>query len=99
MYDFQLLSFQSHTKHLLDLIKSTKEEAEEMAEKLKQRATLHAKLVDEFEKNNRNLNRFAIAIALVEFRTQTVFAPFSSTFLICFCFLFFGVETRTHHEF
>lgn len=49
--------FQSHTKHLLDFIKSTKEEAEEMAEKLKQRATLHAKLVDEFEKHNRNVNR------------------------------------------
>lgn len=29
-----------------------------MAEKLKHRATLHAKLVDEFEKHNRNLNRF-----------------------------------------
>lgn len=49
---------QSHTKQLLDEIKSTKEEAEELAEKLKQKAALHAKLVDEFEKNNRNLNRF-----------------------------------------
>lgn len=51
--------FQSHTKQLLDDIKSTKEEAEELAEKLKQKATLHAKLVDEFEKNNRNLSRLA----------------------------------------
>lgn len=49
--------FQSHTKQILDEIKSTKEEAEELADKLKQKATLHAKLVDEFEKNNRNLNR------------------------------------------
>lgn len=49
---------QSHTKQLLDEIKSTKEETEELADKFKQKATIHAKLVDEFEKNNRNLNRF-----------------------------------------
>lgn len=53
-----IILLQSHTKQILDLIKSTKEEAEELADKLKERATLHAKLVDEFEKNNRNLNRF-----------------------------------------
>lgn len=35
-----------------------KEETEELAEKLKHKAALHAKLVDEFEKNNRNINRF-----------------------------------------
>lgn len=52
------IRLQSHTKQLLDEIKSTKEETEELADKLKQKATLHAKLVDEFEKNNRNLNRF-----------------------------------------
>lgn len=52
-----IILLQSHTKQILDLIKSTKEEAEELADKLKERATLHAKLVDEFEKNNRNLNR------------------------------------------
>lgn len=53
------MSTQSHTKQLMDEIKSTTEETEELAEKLKQKAALHAKLVDEFEKNNRNLNRFA----------------------------------------
>lgn len=77
--------FQSHTKHLLDLIKSTKEEAEEMAEKLKQRATLHAKLVDEFEKNNRNLNRFdCIQIGALENKLTILF--------VC-------LEIRTHHGF
>ncbi|XP_055318729.1 coiled-coil domain-containing protein 22 homolog [Sitodiplosis mosellana] len=56
----------SHTKQLLDEIKSTKEEVEELADKLKQKATLHAKLVDEFEKNNRNLNRNSYTSRILE---------------------------------
>lgn len=35
-----------------------KEETEELAEKFKERIELHAKLVDEFEKYNRNVSRF-----------------------------------------
>lgn len=58
VFNRDFFTLQSHTKQLLDEIKSTKEDAEELAEKLKQKAILHAKLVDEFEKNNRNLNRF-----------------------------------------
>ncbi|XP_031638251.1 coiled-coil domain-containing protein 22 homolog [Contarinia nasturtii] len=56
----------SHTKQLLDEIKLTKEETEELADKLKQKATLHAKLVDEFEKNNRNLNRNSYTSRILE---------------------------------
>lgn len=41
----------------MEQIKATKSETEELAEKLKRKVGLHAKLIDEFEKNNRNISR------------------------------------------
>lgn len=51
---------QSHTKKVMEQIKATKGEIEELADKLKRKVALHAKLVDEFEKNNRNINRLVL---------------------------------------
>lgn len=43
----------------MEQIKATQSETEELADKLKRKIALHGKLVDEFEKNNRNINRLA----------------------------------------
>lgn len=51
------INAQSHTKKIMEHIKATKSETEELAGKLKRKVALHARLVDEFEKNNRNINR------------------------------------------
>lgn len=63
-YFIHFAPIKSHTRQMMDQIKATKEEAEELQVKLKQRATLHAKLVDEFEKNNRNVSRYVNLISL-----------------------------------
>lgn len=57
-----------------------------MAEKLKQRATLHAKLVDEFEKHNRNLSRF------VEWRQNGT----NRTLIASFYSIVWALEIRIH---
>lgn len=48
----------------MEHIKATKGEIEELAEKLKQKVALHAKLVDEFEKKTRNINRLVSTMSL-----------------------------------
>lgn len=41
----------------MDQIKSTRNKADEITEDLKNKATLHAQLIDEFEKVNKNISR------------------------------------------
>lgn len=64
-----------------------------MAEKLKQRATVHAKLIDEFEKHNRNLNRFGMIENFQKSEKET------HQLNICFVNFLAGLGIRIHHEF
>lgn len=51
-------ALQSHTKQLMDQIKSMRDKAEELTDDLKHKVAQHAQLIGEFEKNNRNISRF-----------------------------------------
>lgn len=88
IYLVLLDAFQSHTKKVMEQIKATQGETEELADKLKRKIALHGKLVDEFEKNNRNINRFV--------RHDNFHIVLCTLIITNYLFCYSHTEIRTH---
>lgn len=69
----------------MDQIKSTRNKADEVTEDLKNKATIHAQLMDEFEKVNKNISRYISCTSLTEYCSLIIYVS--------------SVEMRTHQEF